>query len=375
LSSYRIEAITDYEELLRLKPEWDRLMAEAPVHHPFLSHEWMCTWWKHLGTGRQLHVLLAKERDALRGIAPLQWTRKWMYGMRVRTLGFLYNPHTPRCDFIVARSAEEAYPALWEHMRNGGPRWDALELPQLPAGSRTLRIIQKLADSDGLLTGIWQGELSPYVPGQTWETYRDSLERGHRKNLSRRLKNLSKIGDVALEVVTSSEGLERALEDVYRIEAAAWKGKAGTAIGDDPGIRRFYTSLAERTAKRGWLHLSFLTLNRRRISARYGLCHENRLYLLKSGYDPEFAKSSPASLHLSLLLQEAFSRGIAECDFLGGIDEWKFKWTQALRSHQWLYVFPRSSQGRFLHAVKFRIGPKMKRLHQRLNSHTTHERA
>ena len=337
-------------------------MQEAGIRHPFLNHDWICTWWECFGPGRELYVILVMLNGVLRGIAPLMLSRKSIYGLRgVRSLGFLYNPHTPRCDFIVPHGAEDIYHAIWTHIRRNEREWDALELCRLPDDSKTLHEIRKYAGVDGLLTGIWQGDPSPYVIGQPWKDYSEKLHRSHQQNLTRRFKSLSKLGHVELEVVTSTDDLEKALEDAFHIEAAAWKGKAGTAIEEDARTRQFYTRLVERAARRGWLHLSFLTINRRRIVARIGLRYANRHYLLKSGYDPEFSKYSPSILHFSLLLRDILDQGMSECDLLGGNDEWKLRWTQLVRPHWWLFVFPKSLQGTYLHSIKFRLAPGLNR--------------
>ena len=359
-SACRVEVVTEYETFLQLQTKWDRLAEDAGLSHPFLSHDWVRTWWECFGEGKELFLLLVMEKEKLMAIAPLMLSQEKMYGMRMRRLGFIYNPHTPRCDFLVARDSKQAYWAIWEYLRHNKNVWDVVDLCQMPAESRTLLEIQEYACADQFLTGIWQGEKSPYVPVEMWNVYLDGLNNKHRKKLRNGLKSINKLGQTELEVVSSGEKLEKALEDGFRIEAAAWKGHAGTAIANNPAVRLFYSRLAGRTAKRGWLRLHFLTVGRRRIAFEYSLCYKNKLFLLKPGYDPAYATYSPSRLLIALTLQNASEQGLTEFDMLGSDDGWKLKWTKELRPHSWLFVYPRNLRGVLLHAIKFRLTSKVR---------------
>src|SRR5207244_4323574 len=146
-----------------------------------------------------------------------------------------------------------------------------------------------------------------YLPlGDGWE---ESLKPKHRSNMRNRLKRLGAVGKVELELVSSGEQLAGALEDGFRIEAAAWKGAAGTAIAWDPAVRRFYTRLAGRMAGRNALRLHFLRVGGRRIAFDYTLQSGGKLYLLKTGYDPAYGQYSPGHLQVLLALRDARACG------------------------------------------------------------------
>ena len=147
----------------------------------------------------------------------------------------------------------------------------------------------------------------------------------------------------------------------WRLEGSGWKREAGTAIASDPAVHRFYTSLIERGTQAGWLQLLFLTVGDRRIATSYGACFDNRLFLFKTGYDPEFATCSPFKLLTSFAIQDACARGLTEVDFLGDAEPWKLEWTSTSRGHDWLYVFSDTMRARLLHSLKFQWLPELKR--------------
>ena len=251
-----VESISDYPSFLSLEPVWTDLADHAGIDHPFLSFDWVRTWWECFGAGKELHILTVHAGRDLIAIAPLMLAQGWMDGFRLRRLQCIYNDHTPRCDFIIARRPQEVYRAIWTYLLEHRALWATIELRQLPAGSRTLEALSRLAVQDGFLVGLWPSSDSPYLPVRgAWDGYLNSLSRKHRLNMRNRLRRIRQLGQAELEQICSSEQVESALEEGLRIEAAAWKGKAGSAILSQSDLYPFYKRLAERTGERGWLRL------------------------------------------------------------------------------------------------------------------------
>jgi CelD/BcsL family acetyltransferase involved in cellulose biosynthesis len=283
----------------------------------------------------------------------------------------LYNPHTPRFDFIVARhEAEGVYRSIWRHLRETAG-WDMLELCQLRADSRTLTEIPRLARRDGCAAGVWRGEQSPYIPfSGTWDAYFAGLDRNQRNKMRRMTKHLRQRGEVCLEAITAPESAQAALNDGLRIEAAVWKARNGTSIGSAPDVELFYRIFADRAAATGMLRLLFLTVGGVRIAFAYGLFYQNKLYVLKTGYDPEYAAYSPYHVLCHLVFQEGFAHGLAEYEFLGNNESWKLTWTSLTRPHDWLYIFAPGARAHLLYRIKFRWIPLLRRgsFHRRLHN-------
>jgi CelD/BcsL family acetyltransferase involved in cellulose biosynthesis len=284
-------------------------------------------------------------------------------GLEVRQLESIGNVHSPRFDFIVEPSrAEEAYRAIWRALVAARGDWDVLRLCQLPSDSPTLGELRRLAIADGFLVGEWPAGASPYVRVQgTWDAYERSLNAKHRTNLRQKERRLRRIGAPEHQVIGESAGVSGVLEEGFRIEAAAWKAKAGTAILSQAESHRFYAELAPRAMRRGWLRLSFLAVNGKRIAFSYCLDYKRKLFLLKNGYDPEYACHSPFNQLCSLELREAFDRGAIEFDFLGESEDWKLRWAPLAKSHSWLYVLPDGKLARLIHRVKFRVFPALQK--------------
>ncbi len=277
-------------------------------------------------------------------------------GVPVRQLQFIWNVYTERFDFIIGRWPQAAHRAALDYLLSRKKDWDLLLLQQLPAGSPTLTEMRRLAPEYGLSVEIFPSAASPYVPiAGSWDSYCERLGAKHRSNLRNREKRLGRLGSVSLEIVSSPKDLPQALKDGFNLEAAGWKGQAGTAIRNCPEVRHFYTQLAQLAAERGSLRLYFLTLNGERIAFGYFLERDCKLYFLKPGYDPRYARYSPSNLLCHLVLRDAFGRGLSQLDFLGLADPWKSDWTKNLRTHYWLYLFPDRLKPRLLHWIRFRL--------------------
>ena len=357
----RIEIVRDYLSFLELKPIWNAVVAAAGPAYPFLEFDWIRTWWECFGGGSQFYVLVLKTEDRTIAIAPLIRTDVRMWGIKVRRLGFFYNAHVPRAEFIVAERPKEVYRTIWRHLAQDS-QWDMIQLCQLPEGCSTLTELTGLAGNDGYRKGVWQSEGSPFIVLETsWEEYFASLAAKHRANLRNRFRRLGAVGPVELESIMSSEGLGDGLEDGLRLEAAAWKGEARTAIASDPETSRFYSRMADCAADRGWMRLHFLKAGETRVAFDYSLFYKNRLHLLKLGYDPRFSQYSPSNLLLCTVLREACAEGVEEYDFLGADANWKHSWARQVRQHYWLFIFSRSLRGRILHLLKFQIVPLFRR--------------
>ena len=358
-----VEVITDYRAFVSLETEWNDAVARAGIPHPFLRHEWVRTWWDAFSTpSSRLHIQVVRANGRVTAIAPFMRDTVTMYGVPARRVRFIHNDHTPRTDIIVAEDADAAYRTIWRALRADGDRWDILQLSQIERTSQTHHTFRELAAAEGLRTGIWRSSDSPYLAiTGSWDAYLNSLSAKFRSNLRNRLSRLTKLGPASLEILTDRRAIEAAAEEAYRLESSGWKTDAGTAIASNPEVHRFYTSLIERGTSAGWLQLLFLKVGDRRIATSYGACFDNRLFLFKTGYDPEFATGAPFKMLTSFAIQEACARGLTEVDFLGDAEPWKLEWTSTSRGHDWLYVFGDTIRARLLHSVKFEWLPELKR--------------
>ena len=361
MADVALDLVSDSDRFVAMQAEWNDAVERAGTPHPFLTHEWVRTWWEAFGAGATLHILVVRRHGRIAAIAPLMRDTTTMYGIPARRLRFIQNDHTPRTDFIIASDADLSYAAIWNALRSDRS-WDVLQLSQLESGSPTAAQIRERATADGCRIGIWKSGDSPFLAlGASWDAYFASLPAKFRSNLRNRLSRLVKLGEPSLEIITGRDAILAAQDDAWRLESSGWKKESGTAITSDPAVHRFYASLIERGTTAGWLHLLFLRVGDTRIATSYGATFNGRLMLFKTGYDPEYATCSPFKLLTYFALQDAYARGLVEFDFLGDAEPWKLEWTSTSRGHDWMFVFARGIRAQLLHLIKFQWGPELKR--------------
>jgi CelD/BcsL family acetyltransferase involved in cellulose biosynthesis len=361
------EVLTTLDSFIDLRQEWEVLIDEAQIPHPFLSHVWLRSWWESFGTeSGELRIIVIREDGHLVAAAPLVLRRTRLFGIPVRTLESIYNAHTPRFEFpLCTEHQAEVYALLWKTM--AGISCDAIILKQFPEGTGALKSLQNSADAAGWFSGKAQGARQPYIVfDEDPQSLLRQVKSKQRYNLRSRLKSLSRLGEVQLEQITEPAQIEAALRDGLELEAAAWKGEAGTAIASDPHVESFYSQLAYGMAELGCLRLLFLKLDGRRIAFDYIIGDGKTAFGIKIGYDPQYRTYAPGHTLTWLGLQDACERGYTEYDFLGDDDPWKLAWTRDIRLHTWLFLFRPGARGWLLNTLKFRLVPLSKQLRARL---------
>jgi CelD/BcsL family acetyltransferase involved in cellulose biosynthesis len=183
-------------------------------------------------------------------------------------------------------------------------------------------------------------ERSPYVAMDGgWTAYEMSLSRKVRSELRRRRRRLQEEGNLSFEFLDASEKLDQLLDEGFRVEAAGWKGERGSAIASQPATAHFYRSIARWGAERGWLRLGFLRLNKRALAFDFSFEHGGIHYLLKTGYDPGYARFAPGMLLRHRMIERAFADGLRSYEFLGADEPWKLEWATEMRERSLLQAF------------------------------------
>jgi CelD/BcsL family acetyltransferase involved in cellulose biosynthesis len=371
--NYHVEEISDFDAFVSLEKEWNPLLAAAPVNAPFLRHEWFRIWWKAFGVGKRLAILAVRSKEGeLAAVVPLMEERGFRVGVPCRVWVSMSNDHSCRFDWIMNGTSDEEririVEALAAYLARRTPRVHFVELQDLPVDSPILPLLLDAASRSGQKVGLRPELETPFIPIEgTWAAYYESISGHLRRNLRRRRRQLEEQGRVEVVCVTGEESrgasrLPDHLREGFRIEAMAWKESAGTAIRQNEGWADFYEEWARTAAERGWLRLYFLKLNDRPIAFYYTLVYERKLYYLKLGYDPAYARYSPGILLHQEILASAFEEKLIELDFLGPTMTWKEDWAKKKRPHVWVYLFQRGIIPQMIYLIKFKLFPYFKKV-------------
>jgi CelD/BcsL family acetyltransferase involved in cellulose biosynthesis len=316
---------------------WRRMSGAAA---PYLMPEFPLLA-ARLASAREPMLFGATDGTELRAALPL--------ARRGRTLVALRTEHTPRFDLA---GDPDALPAVWQSIRQARA-WDVLELSSIPADSALATALPELARADRCAVHLVETHRAPWFEVDGIE---ERLHRRFRGDMRRLEKQL---GGVELERVSSFD--RDALADLFRLEAAAWKGAAGTAIACDPKLVHYYTTLARVFARQGRLTLAFLRAQGKRIAGQLALEDGATYYLLKVGYDPEFAHFGPGQILVRETAADAHRRGLRRYDMMGKDTPWKLKWTDTGRPHASLTIYAPTALGKIRWFARRVAAPVLRR--------------
>lgn len=345
--------------LTALQPEWNALLADSD-DQVFYRSELLQAWVRHFAPSSPLRVLIARSRSGrLEAALPLLWGRTLSLGLPARILHAPSNIHTCRFD-LVARDGAAAARALFAHLASD-PSWDVLRLPNVPDGGQAWHL-QRVALEAGFPVGTWQAHRSPYarLPSSV-EALRQKWGKDLRASLRRRRRRLDERGQITVECFTGGPELEERLGECFAVEASGWKGRCGTAVLNQPRVRRFFWDVARAAQAHGYLCLYLLRLDGRPIAADFALRYRRRYLSFRAGYDERFATCSPGQLLTAASQEDCVRAGIEEFDLLGADLAWKRDWADQVRPHGWVFIFRDSRLGRALWRSKFQWLPSLKR--------------
>jgi CelD/BcsL family acetyltransferase involved in cellulose biosynthesis/RimJ/RimL family protein N-acetyltransferase len=357
----KIDVVTEYHAFLKLEGEWNRLVEEAGIEFPFARHEWIRADWDSFSHGASLHIIVVHDSGRPLAIAPLMRDRVRMYGLPAQRLRGIASVYTERFDFILSDRPQECCAAIWMYLAEHAHEWDVLELRQISDRSSTPDMFPPSAQRMRCAVSRWPSAESPYVAvRETWDTYWKGLKKTHRHDMRKRIANLEQHGPVELEVILSDACMNRDFEDALRLESSAWKGERGTAIKSREDSTTFYRDVIQIAVRNAWLRLYFLKVGGARIAVRIALLFRNKVYMLKAGYDPNYAAYAPGHVLSMKILEEAWRLKLDEVDFLGDAERWKLDWATGLQRHFWLFIFSDHLKSRVLFHLKVSLMPRLK---------------
>jgi CelD/BcsL family acetyltransferase involved in cellulose biosynthesis len=358
-------------DLVRLA---DAMRAAGWTKGPFLTPEWLSIYAASLcdahdaARAGDFRLLVAHRAGRVIAALPLVAERGRLAGVPARLLRALSDDHSQRFDLLVDPAhADEAARALVRHLQRARD-WDAVELQSILDIGAAAHTLVAAAAAAGFPVGEWRSMTSPYLPLPSTTAALDKQQGSKfRGNLRRRAKKLeADVGPIALERVDgsglSAVELDALLAEGFALEAAGWKGDAGTAIACNPPLRARYAALAHAFAARGQLACYFLRTGARRVAFHFALADADTYYLLKPGFDPTLSSYGLGHLLVDAVARDLIARGLGELDFLGDDMPWKRDWTDTVRPQRFRYLFAPTVRGRALAAWKLRIAPDLKRL-------------
>lgn len=313
----KVKRIQSLERLTMMEKEWNQLLFASEQNCPFLTHEWISTWWECFSKENSLEILLFfDERENLVGIAPLMF--------QGNILRFIASQEvSDYCDFFSSGSNEEFYAKLMDFMTDEFRDIKKIELMNIHSSSPTLEYLPLLSENRGFFCFGKELDVSPQLKlPSTYEKYMESLGKKTRHELRRKLRRMESLNGFTIKKMTETEGLQSAVETF--IELHRKSSPAKSRFWKTESMPDFFRKITHRFSLKRWVELNFLCFDERVLAALLNFSFADQIYFFNAAFDRQFAKYSPGIYLFHRCVEEAISGGKRRADFLRGGERYKY---------------------------------------------------
>jgi CelD/BcsL family acetyltransferase involved in cellulose biosynthesis len=336
-------------ELERCHAEWDQLLADIPTSSIFMTPEWLTSWWRAFGAGRQVCALAFRNsHNRMVAIAPFYLDRVLHAGFPSTTLRLVGSGSgdSDDLDFIVQPGYELAVAEAFTIWLQSGTHCDVCALETLSENSFLARHLLLIAGRRNLKTIVEELPHSFVELPRTWTAYLDTLAADFRPLLTRYPKRLHSRFKVDISRCEKLDDLDFHLQTLFTLHQLRWTGRGEPGAFADPQRRDFYARMANAFLQRGWLQFWSLTLENEIVAAQFCFRYRDTVYLLQEGFNPKYTAEKVGYALRAHVLQQMIATGARRYDFLGGADSYKARFGAKQGSYLNIYIAGPSWKGR-----------------------------
>ncbi len=277
---------------------WDALAQWASEPNPFYESWYLLPSLRALDPGGEALLLRFELGGDLAGLVPISRARRY-YGWPLPHLGTWLHANMFLGAPLVAKGLErEFWQALfaWADHNAGAALFLHLrELPLTGALFDALNAVLAEQDRYGALVHREQRVIlqSDQTPEDYWAA---SVSAKKRKELNRQANRLGETGALAYVRHHDETGLAQWTADFLALEAAGWKGKAGSALASQPATATLFADALAGAAQRGRLERLALTLDGRPVAMLASFLTPPGAFSYKTAFDESLAAFSPGVL-------------------------------------------------------------------------------
>jgi CelD/BcsL family acetyltransferase involved in cellulose biosynthesis len=281
---------------------WRALAAHAAEPNVFYDPDFALAAAPVLGCGVEaILVWSAAAPRRLLGLFPFTIATR-RYGVKLPLMVGWTHPFGPLGTPLIDRDAcAEVVAAFLDHVAGDDALPKHLLLPLLhEAGAVAAALRAGLAH--GACAAFGRHQRAMLRPQGDRATYLEhAIGRKRRKELRRQRHRLADAGALNFSPTQAPGDIAPALADFLALEATGWKGRAGTAIAQHAGTRRFVETAVAALAARGQARVARLWRQSQPIACAVTLTSGNGAWGWKISYDERCAGGSPGvQLYLDL---------------------------------------------------------------------------
>ncbi len=345
----KVQEYRTWEDLEELRPGWNRLLASDRSAAIFLTPEWLQSWWKAYGFGRQIRSVGFLTADGeLVALAPMYLERTGGVLSR-RTLRFIGagSGDSDALNILVAPGWEaQIAHAFLEYLREN-KFWDVCSLETLPEESPMATALAcEIARQNWTVSTRHTAHSLIQLP-PSWDEYLKMLQPNFRPLLTRYPKRLQSRYQVRISRSEDIVNLAAGLERLFALHQKRWTRRGERGAFAEPARQDFYARMAAAFLERGWLEFWSLSIGDEIAATQFCFRYRDTVSLLQEGFDPRFTDDKVGYALRAHVLQQIIAQGACCYDFLGGDDPYKLKFGATRTNYLDLHFAASSARGRF----------------------------
>lgn len=316
---------TDTSAFHQLRDEWNALVLKSHLNTVFSMWEWHRTWWEAYQPGNLYLVTCRDNAGLLLGIGSWYIKKHPEHGRILEGVGCV--DVTDYLDIIADKSAVElVYGALADFLVAHRDDYDLIDLCSIPQDSPTHTLFTAALQQRGFSVNVAQQDVCPIIAlPATWDEYLNTLNKKQRHELRRKLRRAEGVDEkVSWFIVADDANLDDEITHFFRLMAASDPQKQ--RFLENERHVTFFRNIMPIMRERGWLEMSFLTIDGERAAGYINFVYGERVMVYNSGLDHQtFGQFSPGIVLLAYNIQYAIERGYRYFDFLRGDEEYKYR--------------------------------------------------
>jgi len=316
-----------------MRDVWNSILDRSHDNDVFSTWEWLSCWWRHFGEGRNLRILIARDRDDIVGIAPLMLSKYSFLRLgKLRKIEFIGSPQSDYNNFIFLRKEMECLKVSLNRLVEGFSDWDYLQLTDVREDSLSADLLGRMREDNP--SGLERIVVTscPYIDlPSSMDTFMERLSRNMQRNLRKRMRKLRRDHDVKFETYRDFSSLKEAMDRFFLLHQKRWSSEGEPGAFAQGVVRSFHVDVAKIFAERGWLSLYFLTVDDEAVAAVYSFDYGLKKYGYLTGFDPEYQSYSVGNLLKMCVVEDCIRRGVGEYDLGRDYEPYKADWANGIR--------------------------------------------
>lgn len=328
-TSLTVHQYDDLAAVLSLREDWNSLLADSSMPNIFLTWEWITTWWKWFGGGKQLRLIVVWEGSRIIGILPVYIGRISLFPFIKFDGVFFVGDGGPLCPdylspIIKEQDISRVSKIMAEALLENSKEYKVIKFSNILLSSKPMEV---LLNNLGRIFYIQKsaGVRCPFKPlPSDYTTFLSGLSSKRRKALRWMTKKIFRQHKVTLEHHTALDQVTDAFEKMTDIFNKSRRGRTSNQGFNRKDYLGFHQEVAKAFAQRGWLRIYILLFDTVPVAFIYGYYYDRKFWFYQTSFDSTFNQDSPGNIILQMAIESLIKEGAREFDFLRGEEDYKY---------------------------------------------------